>query len=276
MTVLNETDWAFYDGNGVTTVFPIPFKLFAKEDARIVQIDADGVPTTLALTTDYTIPTADLGSTSGNATLLVAVPVGERLLVRRSRLLTQPTKLRDQRDYSAERHEDAIDALLMQTQGIQYSVSRALQFPETEEDAPDVAVLPSIESRANKYIKFDADGNPEYVTDAAISTSKLWTREGVLTTGSNDLFWPYEPSGSETYTRLKARVNVAPTGSPITVEILLNGVTSLGEVTILAGELSGLEEGLSIAIPDGEFVRPAITGVGSTIPGTTLAFEMTP
>lgn len=276
MTVLNETDWVFYSGDGVTTVFPIPFKLFAKADCRIVQIDADGVPTVKALTTDYTIPTSDLGASEGNATMLVAPPVGERLLVRRSRELTQTTRIRDNSEYNAGLHENAIDALLMQTQSLKYTADRSLQFPETEEDAPDVAVLPSVTERANKYIKFDADGNPEYVTDAVSETSKFWGREGTLTTGSNANFPFYRAHQTETYTRMSLQVDTAPVGSAISVEIVKNGVTVVATLEIPDGETYAEDDGLSISLVDGDYIRPSIALVGSTSPGTTLTVTVLP
>lgn len=276
MTVDNVVDWVFYSGDGTATVFPFPFKIFAAADLRVVLIDADDVPDVQVITTEYTIPVADLGSSEGNVTMLTAPPTGSRLLVRRKRPLEQGTRIRDNGVYNAGLHENAIDVLLMQTQGLQYSVSRSVQFPETEETAPDVAVLPSAAERANKYIKFDADGNPEYVTDAVSETSKHWTREGDLTTTSNALFGEYTAFQSETYTRLHIRVHTAPTGSPVVVEILKNGTTVIGSVSLPAGSLSALAEGLAMSLVNGDYIQPQIASVGSSTPGTTMTLTLRP
>lgn len=274
MTIANEVDHVKYNGNGATVDFPVPFKIFAKTDLKVVLVDADGVEDVQVLDTDYEIDDADVGTATGNVTFDVAPPSGYEVLIRRYRELSQGTSIRDNGAYNPGSHEDALDVQVMHSQRLAYDLKRCLRVQENEDE--DVAQLPPPEDRAGRYLAFDASGNPEMRSEAAVVREKMWVREGPLTTGSNDRFGIYRALQSETYTRLDVQLATVPTGASVTVRLVKNGTTEVGTVTISAGGEYQIATGLNISLVAGDKIRPEITAVGSTTPGETATIRMLP
>ncbi|MDE1154418.1 MAG: hypothetical protein PW735_01665 [Acidobacteriaceae bacterium] len=56
MTISSTTRRAGpFAGNGVTTVFPFAFKVFAKTDVSVAVVDSQGNQTALTLDSDYSV-----------------------------------------------------------------------------------------------------------------------------------------------------------------------------------------------------------------------------
>lgn len=84
MTISTSTRTAGpFLGNGVTTVLPFTFKVFATTDLVLTNTSAAGIDTTLVLGTHYTVTlnaNQDV-SPGGNVTMLTAPPTGEKTTV---------------------------------------------------------------------------------------------------------------------------------------------------------------------------------------------------
>jgi len=94
MTVQSTTRTVTHAGTGATGPFSIPFRFYNNTHITAYKIvDATGVTTSLAETTDYTLTGA--GDPTGELTLLVALAVGETLLIERVVPLTQQTDISD-------------------------------------------------------------------------------------------------------------------------------------------------------------------------------------
>jgi len=175
MTVSSSTDRATFAGNGVATVFPLPFRFFANSDVQVSLIDdTTGAVTPQSIGTRYTLTGASLPEQDGNAdselTMLTAPATGVSLFVLRVIPLTQPTDIVNQGPFFPEIHENVFDRLTMLLQQGAGSLDRALRVQDYD---PVPARLPSVAQRFNKILSFDVDGNPVAIDAAADSSLVL-------------------------------------------------------------------------------------------------------
>ncbi|MCO1722987.1 hypothetical protein FA461_31685, partial [Pseudomonas aeruginosa] len=127
MTVPTDTSVVEYEGNGVTTAFPVPFKFPANGDLVVTKVYND-VSTVLVLGTDYTVVGA--GAQSGGAVIATSAPEdGAIINISRELDAVQETDLRNQGRYFAETHESVFDYLTMLIQQCFSGLSRALKRP---------------------------------------------------------------------------------------------------------------------------------------------------
>lgn len=129
MTVSSSTSRADYNGNGVTTVFTVPFYFI--DNAHLILLStvvATGVSTTLTLNSDYTLSGAGVSS-GGTATLSVAPASGVKLSILRNLPFTQLYHYVPNDPFPAASHETNLDLLTMEAQQLNESVSRAIILP---------------------------------------------------------------------------------------------------------------------------------------------------
>lgn len=151
MTVPTLTDRNIYDGTGSTTVFPYTFQILQDSDMAVSLIDADGVETVLALSTDYTVSGA--GSESGgNVTFVVAPEDGVTVLLLRLLPYTQPTDYKNQGSFYPRTHERSFDRATMQIQQVKAGVDRSMRLPDYIEGVSTVLPIPA----ASNLIGWDA------------------------------------------------------------------------------------------------------------------------
>lgn len=170
MTVSTTDSVIEYEGNGVTTAFPVPFKFPSNDDLVVTRVYND-VSTVLVLGTDYSVVGA--GASAGGAVITSVAPsVGSTLSIERQLEPVQETDLRNQGRYFAETHENVFDYLTMLIQQSFSWISRALRRPIGKEyfDA---------ENRRIANVESPSENN-----DAA---NKLWTEQyvaSVINTGT--------------------------------------------------------------------------------------------
>ncbi|WP_321337769.1 hypothetical protein [Breoghania sp.] len=127
MTVSNETYRSGpYSGNGVTTEFSYGFRIIDESHLSVVLADADGVETTLTLSTDYTV--SDVGEDAGGEVTLASAPAaGETVTLVRNVPFKQETDLQNQGGYYPQTVEDALDLAVMRDQLLQEQLDRAIK-----------------------------------------------------------------------------------------------------------------------------------------------------
>lgn len=153
MTVSATTSRADYTGNGATLAFTIPFYFLDNTHVKIIRTTiSTGVPTTLALTTDYTLSGAGSGS-GGTATMVVAPTTDQRLAILRNVPLTQLTHYVPNDPFPAATHEQALDQLTMEVQQINETVGRALTLDASVVNASGALPAPT----ANAFIGWNAN-----------------------------------------------------------------------------------------------------------------------
>ena len=157
MTVSSTTTKAQYSGNGVTTVFAVPFYFLLNADLLVILRSAAGVETTQLLGTNYTVTGAG-SEAGGSVTMIVAPPSGTTLTILRNAPATQDTDLLPNDRLPAESLETALDKLTMLVQQLDEENDRSIKFARS--DTSTSSTLGTSSSRAGKILSFDANGNP--------------------------------------------------------------------------------------------------------------------
>lgn len=173
MTISSTTRKAGpFSGTGAQTDYPFMFKVFTADDMLVVLTDSDGVETTQALTTNYTVALNDDQNVSpgGTITMLVAPPTGYLLTVGSAVLPTQGQSIPNMGGFYPKVIENALDKLTISVQQIAESAARSFKLAFSDTGS---ANLPAAAARANKLLSFDADGNPVTIALADQSATAL-------------------------------------------------------------------------------------------------------
>lgn len=157
MTVSSTTSKVSYSGNGSTTAFAVSFYFLDDTHLKVVLRNADGSETVKTLNVDYTVSGAGNPS-GGTVTMGTAPATGTTLVIVRNVPFTQETDYQANDPFPAETHERALDKLTMEVQQLNSAIGGVLRVPVTEVDP--IGELPLASVRANKYLAFDASGNP--------------------------------------------------------------------------------------------------------------------
>lgn len=133
MTVSSQTSNETFNGNGVTTVWDLPFRFFENTDIFAYLIDPVlQTATPLALGTDYTLTGAGLpeqfGTAPGKIITTVAVAGGKKLYVKRVMDVEQNTDIINQGRFFPEVHEDVFDRLTMLVQQLDTGLEDSLKL----------------------------------------------------------------------------------------------------------------------------------------------------
>jgi len=113
-------DTVTYDGDGATTVFPVPFRFLENGHLEVVRL-VGSTQTTLALNVDYTVTGA--GAATGTVTFLAAPGFTDQIIIRRNIPIIQETDLRNQGSYTPDVQEDALDYRTMVEQQLSRRVA---------------------------------------------------------------------------------------------------------------------------------------------------------
>ena len=149
-----------YACNGAAVSFPYAFKILSAAEIAVILEDANGAQTTLSLGTDYSL--TGIGSEIGGViTTAVAYAAGNKLIGVRRPSFLQNVDLQNQGAFFAQVIEDALDLGTMRDQSLQAAILNSMRAPDTETVE---MILPSAAQRANKYLIFDANGQPTSVT----------------------------------------------------------------------------------------------------------------
>lgn len=175
MTVSSQTNNVTFVGNGVTTVFPLPFRFFSNSDVFAYFINpTTGASTPMVLGVDYTLQGAEEPEVDGNAVsvLTTAAPLanGRGMYVERIMAPIQSTDIVNHGEFFASTHEDVFDRLTMLIQQANANIKGAIRVAIGD---PDPSRLPPAASRAMKLLGFDSLGNPIASTPAVDSATDL-------------------------------------------------------------------------------------------------------
>jgi hypothetical protein len=183
MTVSSTTARVSYSGNGTTTAFAVPFYFLASSHLLVVLRSSTGGEVTQVLGTNYTVTGAGVTS-GGTVTMTVAPPSGSSLLISRNVPLTQETDFLPNDRLPADSLEQTVDKLTMITQQLDDSAERSLKFPDSVSTALS-STIPASSLRANRFLKFNASGEPA-VADGPISNTISAEDYGAVGDNQND------------------------------------------------------------------------------------------
>ena len=116
MTVSAQNSYISYTGNGATTAYSWPYKLFAASDLKVYTVViATGVET---LQTSGGSGTYDYAINAGldTVTLNNNLPATHKLFLTRIQAIEQPTDYIEGDAFPAATHEDTLDKIVLQLQ----------------------------------------------------------------------------------------------------------------------------------------------------------------
>jgi hypothetical protein len=136
-----------------TGPYAFTFEILAETDIAVYKDD-----TLLTLTTDYLVT---INANGTGSVTLIATPVGAtQIAIVGSRAIQRTTDFVTGGDFFANTVNDEMDSLTIFAQQNAEAVGRALQAPQTDPTTIDMT-LPRAADRANKYLAFDANGDPQ-------------------------------------------------------------------------------------------------------------------
>ena len=137
MTVESTITKQIYEGNGSTTIFPVPFQYSRTDNVKLVYADAAGFES--AITSNYAFTVATNGDTSVIYPVTgIPVPMGARLTVYRDTPQTQIVDLIYGGAFNPDvLEQDVFDRIVMMIQELQEAVNRSVKTPFTSDIVPD-------------------------------------------------------------------------------------------------------------------------------------------
>jgi hypothetical protein len=156
MTVSTQTSKSQYVGDGLVDTFVGAFPILDQTHITVTWTSPAGVDTTLVLNSQYTVQGV------GNPTFIVvcnnAPGIGHIVTIARNVPFTQGLDLVLNDEFPSSEMERALDKLTMLVQQIYEATNRTLRTAAT--DTANLAILPPVAQRAQKYLAFDDNGAP--------------------------------------------------------------------------------------------------------------------
>jgi len=142
-----------YLANGVTVAFPFTFAVMSGDDVSVMLRDADGVET-VASEADYSVALTGTAPSAGTVTFDAAPADGLDVFVYLDPTFDQGTTFEDGSAWKAAPVNNVNDRAALRDQALRRDVRGSLRVSMGNSLDP----VPS--DRANKYLMFDADGQP--------------------------------------------------------------------------------------------------------------------
>ena len=174
MTVSNQNSYISYTGNGSTSAYAWPFKLYAGGDLKVYTVvTATGVATLQTSggggTYDYTIA-YNAVSEAWTVTLNNNLPATHKLYLTRVMDLEQTVDYIEGDAFPATAHEDALDKIVLTQQQQQEQLNRTFKLDQVNTGTTvDIATI--VSERSGKVLGFDPSGN-------LIATQEIGTYKG--------------------------------------------------------------------------------------------------
>ncbi|MGL4668601.1 MAG: hypothetical protein ACRCWR_11830, partial [Saezia sp.] len=173
-----------YQGDGMSTIFPFDFKIFDKEDLRVIYADESGAERELALQTDYTVSiNADQETIpGGNVILKKALPHDTSITLTSGMAYLQPTKLTNHGGFYPTVLNDSLDRLTIFVQQLEEQVDRSVKVNISSSDKPDdlIAAIKNSESAARQSAQSAHECETSAIEHAEIAKSAADALEGGL------------------------------------------------------------------------------------------------
>ena len=175
MTVAAQNSFIAYTGNGATSAYSWPYKLFQASDLKVYTVViATGVETLQtsggAGTYDYTINGA-----LDTVTLNNNLPATHKLFLTRVQELSQPTDYIEGDAFPAAAHEDTLDKIVLQIQQQQEQLNRSIKLSQSNSGSTIISSIPA--DRSGKALTFDSSGN-------AIASQEIGDYKGNWSSGT--------------------------------------------------------------------------------------------
>lgn len=227
-----DTSSGPYVGNGIADTFEYDFKIFDKTQLTVLQTDTDGVTTTLAVDSDYTV--TNVGEDDGGDIVLSAPLVADyQLFIRANIPVTQETDFESQGGFFPDVHEDAFDKLTLLIQQNAASLARAVRLSEDLPLDGDFVIAEDVDGRRNKVLRFDNNGDVELVEFGSIEGLQNFKIETVaVTAGVTEVTVPftYLPNTNTIWVNVNGAYVPRSAYSELPGKIVFDNALAVGEV----------------------------------------------
>lgn len=186
MTISTTTSRITYAGDGVSTVFAVPFVFFGQDELEVIEkVTATGVEVTKVLTTHYAV--AGGNGAAGSVTALAAPAGTVSWTIARKTKQTQEVDYTPNDPFPAETHERALDRLTALVQELADKLNRALVLSVTSA----ITSLPLPNPVADWVLGWKSDGSgienkqlvlPDSIVAASIANTRTGTASSELVT----------------------------------------------------------------------------------------------
>lgn len=237
--VSNEKNKKAYVADGTVGPYTYDFRIDDQTDLLVIETDpATGADLTKTLTTHYTV--SGVGSDAGGSVTFTSVGVApalnKRLTLARKVTATQPNDLPINGALPSDNIEKMLDRCAFLAQQQNREVECALRVPITDPNPPPA--LAAAEIRANKYLAFDANGDPVYLDTSIDGSTPVAAFPATLLDDTNaDAVIKTLVDGATVETSIQPvdivmlKDNSANNGRVATVTNLLNSMNLLTEDT---------------------------------------------
>lgn len=135
MTVASLNTKTIYQGNGVATVFAVPFKVLAGESHVRCRLVVNGEEAEVSnFIVNYSKDAVSVTYPAEGS----PIPIDQELIIYRKTGLDQNIDLEEGGPFHAETHEYAFDKLTMQIQEVDEKVGRAILVGMSDGEPPDI------------------------------------------------------------------------------------------------------------------------------------------
>lgn len=169
MTIASAASEITYDGNGVTTVFAIPFVFDTSADLKVIRTDSSGNPVVLG--SGFSVSGG--GGATGSLTMSTAPASGEKLTILDDPERTQTADYTDNDSFPADVHEAALDRNTRLSKRLYQIIQQCLRVSDGDPSRSSGVLLPSVTSRKGKFLFFNATTGAVEVADVSTTVGAL-------------------------------------------------------------------------------------------------------
>lgn len=168
MTLDTQTTKIQHTADGVLTLYTYNFKIFNKEDLRVIVTDTSGVDSEQVLDSDYTV--SGVGVDSGGSINFTTTPtLNYTITILRDSSYIQNTQFVDGDNFPAESAEFGLDKIVLQTQQLEEKTSRGLQVNASKTGAFNSEI--DTNGKENYFVKLKSDGTGFELVEGTPSAS---------------------------------------------------------------------------------------------------------
>lgn len=251
MTIASTPSEIAHAGDGVSTVFTIPFVFDTSADLKVIETAADSDPA--VVTTGFSI--AGGGGSTGTLTRSSALPVGTTLTILDDPQRTQTADYATNDAFPAAVHEGALDRTVRQVKRLHERVDRSLRVEDGDLSDGDNLLVPIVASRQGKFLAFDANGQPTASAGTGGGDSALRTDLASAAVGADG-------SRLVGYRRTETGALARSVFAILNSFLLLtdfSGVDATGVSNSTTGIQAAINTGKSILIPEGSYLCGNLT-----------------
>ena len=172
MTIDSTPTVISYQGDGVSTVFEIPFQFDVPSDLKVTRTDPSG--NVSVLSSGFSVTGG--GGNPGELTLTSALGVGYSLSILDDPAFTQPADYVSNDAFPAETHEHALDRCVRISKRIVQMIDASMRVVDGDPARGDGMIFPSVANRRGKFAIWEDSATAGLVPAVGLPVGTALTR----------------------------------------------------------------------------------------------------